>query len=69
LTLADYTAKYGAFLVYAAIAIGGWIFLYARMVETKGRTTEQIAASLMRDGEDSLTAPIHRTLHTDDDIN
>jgi SP family myo-inositol transporter-like MFS transporter 13 len=69
LTLADYTAKYGAFLVYAAIAIGGWIFLYARMVETKGRTTEQIAASLMRDGEDSLTTPIHRTLHTDDDIN
>jgi hypothetical protein len=42
LTLSDATAKFGAFWMYAVCSLVGWLFIYARLPETRGLTLEQI---------------------------
>ena len=42
LTLSDAMAKFGAFWLYAAISLAGWVFFYLRLPETRGRSMEQV---------------------------
>ena len=42
LTLTEIISKQGAFYLYAALAVFGWIFFLFKLPETKGKTLEQM---------------------------
>lgn len=42
LSLVRAVTAWGAFILYAAVAAGGWIFLFFRLPETRGKTLEEI---------------------------
>ncbi len=42
LHLTKYLTRYGAFVFYMFLAIGGWLFIFLLLPETKGRTLEQV---------------------------
>ena len=48
LHLTRYLTRYGAFWLYAGIAISSWIFLFLMLPETKGRTLEQVEELFQR---------------------
>jgi Sugar (and other) transporter len=58
LTVASPTvlSQHGAFWLYGAIAIAGWLWVKAVMPETAGLTLEQVETLFMRPGDEHLLA-------------
>ena len=48
LHLTRYLTRYGAFWLYAGIALGGWVFIFLLLPETKGRTLETVEEIFQR---------------------
>jgi sugar porter (SP) family MFS transporter len=48
---------HGTFWLYAAICLAGWVFIWMRLPETKGKSLEQIEQELMRDASGAKAAP------------
>jgi MFS transporter, SP family, solute carrier family 2 (myo-inositol transporter), member 13 len=58
LTVASPTmlSQHGAFWLYGAVAIAGWLWVKAIMPETAGLTLEQVETLFMRPGDEHLLA-------------
>ena len=48
LHLTQYLTRYGAFWLYTGLALGGWIFIFFLLPETKGRSLEMVEEMFQR---------------------
>jgi hypothetical protein len=56
LTLVEKVGHSVTFWIYGAITVGGWVFIYKLVPETKGKTLEQIEAHWRTSGSSKAAA-------------